>query len=415
MDKAGIRALFLEMFDKGVGAAKAKNRLPPFLPKDRPSGRTVIFALGKAAPDMARVTQAQIEADETLIIAPYGSFDSRHGWPPSTTIIEASHPVPDDNSMKAGAAALALAETLGPNDRMIALISGGGSSLMVAPALGLTLAEKRQLNAQLLASGAPISDMNIMRRALSRVKGGGLARAALPAEIMTFVISDVPGDDPGMVSSGPTIINDDTFPKDCAALANKWSITWPAHAISATHTDLDSSTPITEPAIVARSRNMLEAVADIASKAGYRPILLGDALEGDAVDLANAHAVLSKSYANERVALISGGETSVAISDKRGVGGRNSTYALALAKALNGAKDVAAFAADSDGIDGNSKAAGAMLFPDAIARIRLLGLEPAQILANHDSASVFAMIGDEIGGGATGTNVNDLRVILVGI
>lgn len=398
------------MFKSAVAAVRAEHYLPPHLPKDRPSGRTVMIALGKAAGDMAHVALRHIEIDQGLVIAPEGGVPAGTTFPDTIEVITAAHPVPDTESLRAGSAALTLANSLGAEDRLLMLVSGGGSSLMVAPVQPLTLDDKIALNQALLASGAPIHVLNRIRRQLSQLKGGGLAAAASPAEIVTLVLSDIPGDDLSLVASGPTI----PFGPDSEwrSLARNWGITLPdfktrRHAIE--------NKRVLPPILVASAKTALSAMAAEAQKAGFECLNLGYDLEGDAEGIAISHAKIAiEAYQKGRpIAILSGGEASVAIGRYAGKGGRNLTYALGLAKALNGNPDISAFAGDSDGIDGNSKYAGGMIFPDTLARCAGFGLDAADILKHRNAELAFAALNDGISSGPTCTNVNDLRCILV--
>lgn len=402
-----MRSLFLA----GVDAARAQHCLPAHLPTDRPAGKTVMIALGKAAGDMAQVALARIVVDRGLIVVPKGGLPPGFRPPPPVEVITASHPKPDPESERAGRAALSLAEALGPDDRLLVLLSGGGSSLMMAPRAPLTLADIIDINEALLRSGAPIGVINRIRQQLCDVKGGRLASAATPAEVVTLVLSDVPGDDLALVASGPTCVAPQS--DDWRALAERYGIAVPAFA--------SRSAPIIglhvrPPRMVASAGPAIAAMAVAAREMDFEPIILGDDLEGDAATLAQHHAAIAVEHvgAGRQVALISGGETSVVVSRTAGRGGRNQTYALALAIALRGHPDIHAFAGDSDGIDGNSALAGAMIFPDTLARCLGSKFDPAQCLHDCNSTSLFETIGDGLITGPTFTNVNDLRCILVG-
>jgi hydroxypyruvate reductase len=402
-----MQALFLA----GVDAARARHSLPAHLPQDRPAGQTAMIALGKAAGDMAQVALAQMRVDRGLVVVPAGGLPPGFRPPAHVEVITASHPEPSGDSERAGRAALALAGGLGPQDRLLVLLSGGGSSLMTAPRAPLTLADIIAINAALLRSGAPIGAINRIRRRLCEVKGGGLAAAAAPAEVVTLVLSDVPGDDLALVASGPTVITAESG--DWRALARHYGVEVPVLADRPAPEIGGGPHP---PRMVASAATALAAMAATARDMGFEPILLGDDLEGDATSLAQQHAALAVRHAAEgaRVALLSGGETSVVVGHTAGRGGRNQSYALVLALALRSHPDIHAFAGDSDGIDGNSSLAGAMIFPDTLARCRASGLDPQQSLAACNSAPLFEALGTGFATGPTFTNVNDLRGILVG-
>jgi glycerate 2-kinase len=402
-----MRSLFLA----GVNAARAQHYLPAHLPIDRPAGKTVMIALGKAAGDMAQIALARIAVDRGLVVVPKGGLPPDFRAPPQVEVITASHPRPDPESERAGRAALALAEALGPDDRLLVLLSGGGSSLMLAPRAPLTLGDIIDINEALLRSGAPISVINRIRQQLCDVKGGGLAAAAMPAEVVTLVLSDVPGDDLTLVASGPTCVAPEI--DDWRGLAERYNIAIPTLADRLAPTIGPQVHP---PRMVASAATALAAMAVAARDMGFEPIILGDDLEGDAAILAQHHAAIAVGHvvAGRSIALISGGETSVVVSKAAGRGGRNQTYALALAIALRAHPDIHAFAGDSDGIDGNSALAGAMIFPDTLARCGASDFDPEQCLSDCNSAPLFEAIDDGLATGPTFTNVNDLRCVLVG-
>lgn len=407
-----MRETLLAIFHAGIAAVQAEQCLPTHLPKDRPAGRTVLFALGKAAGYMAKSALDHVHVDSALIITRHGHMPP--GWTPPATaqVIEAGHPNPDAASLLAGEAAIDMAKALGQGDRLIALISGGGSALMAAPIDGISFAEKQKINRALLASGAPIADMNRVRAAMSQVKGGRLAELASGAEILTYVISDIPGDDPAFVASGPTIPLPDG--EDATELLSRYGIAVAPHvARLMAHKRVDLESP--QAIVVAKASQALAAMAEVAHAAGYQPVILGDDIEGDAEQVARQHARLALDYqtAGKRIALISGGETSVNLSTDPGTGGRNLTYALALAIELKGAAGICALAADSDGIDGTSHAAGAIILPSTLARAQAVGKCAETSLSAQNSFSFFDQLGLTILTDPTGTNVNDLRVLLI--
>jgi glycerate 2-kinase len=384
-ERGDIPALLLGLWQSGIEAVHPAHCLPPHLPRDRPAGRQVLFALGKAAATMAAVAVQEIEFDAGLIIAPHGSACPpappgvpEHAW----TRLTAGHPEPDEYSLAAGREALAFVEALSPEDRLVALISGGGSALMVAPRPGLSLADKIATTRRLLASGAPISAINRQRAAMSLVKAGGLARASGTRDIRTIVMSDVPGDDPALVASGPTI--------------------------------LSRSEP--RATVCADAAMMLSAIAVAAEAAGLEVCNLGGAIEGNAVAIAREHGrmALATRPGSKPLLIISGGELTVTVRWPMERGGRNLTYALALAEAIDGRSDIFALAADSDGIDGNSPAAGAIIDGDSAAALRSLKREPSAELERNRSFAALAAIGAVFTTGPTGVNVNDLRLIYVG-
>ena len=339
----------------------------------------------------------------------------------SIEVIEASHPVPDQAGANAAQRILAAVRGLGPDDLVLALISGGGSALMTAPRPGLTLDDKMQVNRLLLASGAPISVMNRVRRRLSSVKGGRLAVAAAPARMVTLAISDVPGDDPLAIASGPTVWD----PEAGADLSDVVALLGPDLPEAARRLLLQAPAPLPEfqadYRLIATPLMALEAAAAVARAEGVTPLILGDAIEGEASAAGQVMAGIARSAAlhglpvGAPAVLLSGGETTVTIgSAKPGKGGRNTEFLLALAVALDGQPGIHALSGDTDGIDGSEDAAGAIVTPDTLARTRAAGLDPRAMLAGHDSYSLFARIGDLVSTGPTLTNVNDFRAILVG-
>lgn len=404
------RETMRDLFLTGINAARAGDYLPPHLPTDCLTGMTAMIALGKAAGDMAQVALERISIDRSLVVVPKGGLPPDFSVPPQVEVITSSHPTPDTESERAGRVALALAEALGPDDRLLVLLSGGGSSLTMVPRAPLTLADVIDINEALLRGGAPISVINRIRQQLCEVKGGGLAAAAMPAEVVTLVLSDVPGDNLALVASGPTCAAPEI--DDWRSLAEQYSIAIPALADRIAPT---FGSQVHPPRMVASAATALAAIAAAARDIGFEPIILGDDLEGDATTLAQHHAAIAVGHVggSRRVALISGGETSVFVGRTAGRGGRNQTYALALAIALRANPDIHAFAADSDGIDGNSTLAGAMIFPDTLARCRASDFDPEKCLSHCNSAPLFEAIGDGLVTGPTFTNVNDLRCILV--
>lgn len=408
--------LLVEVFRAGIAAVEADRCLPQHLQLEPIAGRTALIAVGKAAGEMARVAVAHLAIDAGVVVIPPGHMPATWRPPENFDVIVGGHPTPNAQSVRAGEAALALAASLLAGDRLIALISGGGSALMAAPVDGVTLADKQALTRLLLASGAAIAEFNAVRASLSRVKGGRLAVAAGMAKVLTYVISDVPGDDPTRVASGPTLRSDVIINPFTVLDRYKIAAT-PAvrNALYIGQPPLQPQTASSTCAIVcARAADALAAIASELARQGYRPILLGDALEGDAELLARQHAQLARYHAarNDRVALISGGETTVRVTNAHGRGGRNTAYALALAVALDSAPDVFALAADSDGIDGNSPAAGAIVRPETLTAIGGVGAAQ-RYLDDNNTHAAFAKVGALLFTGPTRTNVNDIRIILI--
>ncbi len=414
------RALLGRLFQAAVAAADPAVCLPAHLPA-RPKGRTVVLGAGKAAASMARaVEQNWPEPMEGLVVTRYG-----HGLPTRhIEVIQAAHPVPDAAGEAAAARILAMAEGLAADDLLLVLISGGGSSLLSLPSPGLSLAHKQAVNQALLHSGAPIDQMNVVRKHLSAIKGGWLAAAAAPAQVVSLLISDVPGDDPAIIASGPTVADPSTFAQARDILAH-YDITPPA-AVAAHLAAAEIETPKPGDPRLARCRTTLiatparsiEAAAALAVASGYTVELLGDDLEGEARELGAQHGQLALSRqamgldAGGGTALLSGGETTVTVRGM-GRGGRNVEYLAGLALALGGAPGINAFAGDTDGIDGTEDNAGAFIAPDTLARAAAAGLDPGTLLANNDAYGLFSALDDLLICGPTLTNVNDFRAILI--
>jgi hydroxypyruvate reductase len=415
------RQILRALFDTAVAAALPARIVPPHLPAP-PNGRTIVLGAGKASAAMAQSVEDHWPADAPLsglVVTRYG-----HGVPcRRIEIVEAAHPVPDAAGADAARRILALAKTAGPDDLVLALISGGGSSLLALPAPGLTLADKQTVNRALLASGATIREMNTVRKHLSAIKGGQLAAAAFPARIVTLLISDVPGDDPGIIASGPTVADASTF-AEARAILERYRIDVPeavrAHLLRVGHETPKPGDPrlASATAIMAASpMESLKAAAAHAATLGLEPVILGDAIEGEARDVgramaATALAARTGGSARLPAVLLSGGETTVTVKAK-GRGGRNTEFLAGLALGLAGAPDIFALAADTDGIDGSEDNAGAFVAPDTLARARGHGLDLATLLASNDAYSFFAGLDDLVVTGPTLTNVNDFRAILV--
>ena len=414
-------ALFLRaLFDRAVEVADPMRSLALHLPP-KPAGRVIVIGAGKASARMAEAVEAAWGRCEGLVITRYGYARPCQG----IEIVQAAHPVPDVAGQAATARMLEMLHGLGPDDFVLALISGGASALLVAPVDGVTLAEKQALNAALLASGAPIAAMNTLRKHLSQVKGGQLAAAAYPAQMLCLMISDVPGDDPAFIGSGPTVADTST-PSDAVAVLNRWQIAVP-HSV---HMALTHPSRVIAPDdarlsrvtnhIYAAPSQSLAAAAAMAISAGCEVRNLGDALEGEARDVAALHAALAVDVARSLtpgdvpVLLLSGGELTVTRRGN-GIGGPNAEYCLALALALNGAAGIHAIACDTDGVDGAAEVAGAVICPNTLAKSQSLGISASSALANNDAHQFFAGIGDQVVTGPTLTNVNDFRAILIGV
>ncbi len=409
------RPVLTAMFKAAVRAAAADAALPPHLPPP-PKGRTVVIGAGKAAAAMAASVEAHWDGPLSgVVVAPYG-----HGAPTSRiAVMEAAHPVPDAAGLQAAQRLFDAVHGLTTDDLALCLMSGGASALLAMPAPGLTLDDKRQVTRALLRSGAAISEMNCVRKHLSAIKGGRLATAAAPAPVVTLVISDVPGDDPATVGSGPTVADPTTF-ADAARILAKYRIDPPAAvarhlAAGADETPKpgDARLAAGRAVIVADAKRALAAAATVARDHGITPVMLGDDIEGEARDVAAAQAAQALIARRARpFVLISGGETTVTVRGS-GRGGRNAEYLLALAIALNGAAGIHAVAADTDGIDGVETNAGAVIAPDTLTRAKAIGLDAAAMLANNDAFGFFSALDDLVVTGPTRTNVNDFRAILV--
>jgi len=401
------------MFSAATASANPALALANHLP-DLPKGRVVVVGAGKAAGSMAlAVETAWPDVPLTgVVVAPYG-----YGVPTrKIKVREAAHPVPDENSVIAAREMLKAVGHLTADDLVLALISGGGSSVLALPADGLTLQDKQATNRALLASGLDIRTMNVIRRRLSAIKGGKLAFAAAPARVVTLAISDIPGDDPGAIASGPTV-PDGSIATDIRWTLDRLEGSVPRAVLEHLRRPVRvvPNWPESEFRMVATPAAALDAAASLARMAGLDVENLGDDLEGEAREVGAGMAIQALKPAPRPRVILSGGETTVTIGDRRaGRGGRNSEFLLALAQALNGAPGVWALAGDTDGEDGASGgAAGAIVAPDTIQRGLAAGLDTAPALEAHDSGSYFERLGDAIVTGPTRTNVNDFRAILV--
>ena len=414
------RDLLRSLFQAAVDAADPAQLVPRHLPP-RPRGRTIVVGAGKASAAMARAFERSWDGPlEGLVVTRYG-----HSVPcERIEIVEAAHPVPDAKGAGAAARMLDLVKGLTPDDLVVALISGGASALLVAPAAGMTLADKQAVTKQLLASGADIAEMNCVRKHLSAIKGGRLAAAASPARVVTLLISDVPGDDPGVIGSGPSVA-DPTSVADARAILARYAIQLPPAVRAHLEGGADESPKPGDPRLahneaimIATPQRSLEAAAAVAKSAGITPIILGDSIEGESKDVARVMAGMVrqvKRYGQPAAvpcALISGGETTVTVRGK-GRGGRNVEFLLALAVALRGLEGVHAVAGDTDGVDGQEEIAGAFIDPTTWQRARDNGMDPLARLADNDGHSFFEALGDQLITGPTLTNVNDFRAILV--
>lgn len=408
------------MFDAALAAADPAKAVPAHLPKP-PKGRTIVVGAGKAAASMAKAVEDNWPGPLSgLVVTRYG-----HGVPcKRIEVVEAAHPVPDAKGREAAQRILDSVKGLTSDDLVLALISGGGSALLVLPADGVSLEDKRAVTSALLKSGAAIDEMNTVRKHLSGIKGGRLASMAFPADVVTLAISDVPGDSASVIASGPTVPDPSTY-ADARAVLEKYAII-PPDSIASRFEAATDETPKpgdkrlerTRYTMIARPLASLEAAAEVARAAGITPVILGDALEGESREVAKVMAGIARSVAlhgtpgKPPVVLLSGGETTVTVRGK-GRGGRNAEFLLALAVALGGDPRISAIACDTDGIDGSEDNAGALLLPDTLARAEKLGLDAKARLADNDGYGFFSGLGDLVVSGPTLTNVNDFRAVLI--
>jgi len=414
------RDLLRRMFDAAIDAAQPSRCVPAHLPP-RPRGRLVVIGAGKASAAMARAVEDHWEgALSGLVVTRYG-----HGVPcDRIEIVEAAHPVPDAAGLRTAGRMLERVAGLGPDDLVLCLISGGGSALLTQPIEGLTLEDKQAVNHGLLRSGAGIREMNCVRRHLSAIKGGRLAAACHPARVVTLLISDVPGDDPIDVASGPTVA-DPTRCSDALDVIRRYGIELPPAALEAltsgrgeTVKPGDARLRKAETRVIATPQMALEAAAAVAGNAGIPAHILGDSIEGEAKDVGKVMAGIALQIARHRqpfeppCVLLSGGETTVTVRGP-GRGGRNVEFLLSFAITVEGHPGIYALAGDTDGVDGLDEAAGAYAAPDSLARAWRLGIKPGASLANNDAHGFFEALGDAVVTGPTLTNVNDFRAILI--
>ena len=411
--------LLKAMFKAGVDAALPSLCVPPHLPP-RPKGRTVIIGAGKASGAMAKALEDAWDGPLDGIVV------TRYGYRLPTErleVVEAAHPVPDAAGREAAQRIFKAVQGLTEDDLVLALISGGGSALLAAPAEGISLEDKQVVNKALLASGATISEMNTVRKHLSAIKGGRLARAAYPAKVVALMISDVPGDDASIIASGPTVPDPSTN-ADAIAIVEKYGIDLPLsvrqvlETIEETPKAGDKCFDKVENVMIATPQASLEAAADVARAAGVTPVILGDSIEGESRDVGLVHVGIARQCAmrgqpmEPPCVLISGGETTITLKGK-GKGGPNTEFLLAMAIALDGMENIYALAGDTDGVDGSEDNAGALIYPDTLKRAEAAGISAKAMLANNDPYTFFKGIGDLLETGPTMTNVNDLRLVYI--
>jgi len=423
MTTTSPREFLIELFQAAVTAADPALCMVGRLP-DPPRGRTIVLGAGKAAAAMAAALDTQWSSPlEGLVITPYG-----HGCATERIeVVEAAHPVPDRAGQDAARRILEMAQGAGENDLVLVLISGGGSALMALPAPGLALDDKRAVNSALLACGASIHEINCVRKHLSAIKGGRLAAAAHPAHVVTLAISDVPGDDPSVIASGPTVADPTRF-SDALGVLAKYGIATPDAVMRRLEEATDETPKPGDPrlaasiyTIIATPQDALQAAARRAREAGYAALVLGDTVEGEARDVGLVHAAIVRQIARHRepavppCVILSGGETTVTLRGSGGRGGRNREFLLSLLVALGPVEGVYGLACDTDGIDGSPDAAGAVFSPDSLVRAAELNLDPRAALERSDSGGFFAALDDAVVTGPTRTNVNDFRAIVVAI
>jgi len=421
MNTQTSKQFLLSLFERAIQSVSAKKCLPAFLPAPPEHGRTLIIGAGKGAAEMAKTIEDHWPAPLSgLVITRYAhGVECRH-----IEVVEAAHPVPDEAGRDAAARMLNMVQDLTENDLVICLISGGGSALLALPADGISLEQKQSINKTLLRSGASISEINCVRKHLSAIKGGRLGLACAPARLVTLLISDVPGDDPCVIASGPTL-PDPTTCEQALAILNKYEIGLPANIVhflkSGTHETPKATDPRfekNEHYIIATPQDALEAAAAAARAVGVTPYILSDCIEGEARDIGLMHAAIALQVAKRNqpfikpCVLLSGGETTVTVKG-HGRGGRNAEFLLSLAIALGGHPDIHAIACDTDGIDGSEDNAGALYSPDSMARAEALQLRAGAMLDNNDAYSFFLALDNLVVTGPTRTNVNDFRAILI--
>lgn len=409
------------LFEVAVAKAHPQECLPSFLPKKKIEGRIVVFGAGKASAVMAKVLEDHLPYNiEGLVITRYD-----YQVPcKKIEIVQAGHPIPDKNGMRAASRMLRLASDLNETDTVIFLLSGGGSSLLSLPASGISFEDKQTITNELLKSGATIHEINTVRKHLSAIKGGRLAVACAPAKLVTLAISDVAGDDLEIIASGPTVADSSTF-RDAEKVLEKYKINSPMAVIEflkkgndETPKPGDSRLKNLEYHLIATPKQSLEAAAKATQKAGMNPIILSDRIEGESREVAKEHAILAKEIqknaqpVSKPVVLLSGGETCVSVQGS-GKGGPNSEYMLSLLLELKGQSGIWAISCDTDGIDGTEENAGAFISPESFFKSKTLGLDPSFFLSRNDSFNFFSELGNLVFTGPTFTNVNDFRAILV--
>jgi hydroxypyruvate reductase len=409
----------VQLFEAAVAAADPAQAIAPFMPA-KPKGKTVVIGAGKGAAQLAQAFERHWHGPLS------GTVVTRYGFAVPCTriqVLEAAHPVPDEAGLAASQVLFDAVQGLGADDLVVALISGGGSALLAAPAPGLSLRDEVTVNKILLASGAPISVMNMIRKHISAIKGGRLAAAAHPAKVVSLVVSDVPGDDPAQVASGPTV-PDRTSATDALAAADRYDLKLPDHirqVIAQSKAPLpdDRAFARDQVHVVASAAQSLASAAQAAERAGIPAVILSDSIEGEARDIGLMHAAIAREVAQKNrpfqkpVLILSGGETTVTIRNPKGRGGRNSEFLLSVALGIAGVSGITALAADTDGIDGSETNAGAFADGGTAQRISDCGVDPGDLLRRNEAWKAFDLVNGLFCPGPTGTNVNDFRAILI--
>lgn len=414
------RSFLTSIFETAVAAADPERTIARHLPP-RPKGRAVVVGAGKGSAQMAAAFEKAWDGPlQGVVVTRYGYAAECE----RLTVLEAAHPVPDEAGLNASKALLEAVSGLTQDDLVVALVSGGGSALLPSPPAGLTLADEIAVNEALLASGAPISAMNAVRKHVSAIKGGRLAAAAWPARVVSLIVSDIPGDNPALVASGPTV-PDESSREDALRIVSTYGINLPERVMAHLNSPLaaaprpdDARFAGNEVRIIASAAVSLEAAAAEARRQGIEAVILSDAIEGEARDVGAVHAAIAREVATRNrpfakpVLILSGGETTVTLRAK-GKGGRNSEFLLAFALGIDGVPGIHALAADTDGIDGSEDNAGAFADGETIARMRQAGIDARAMLAGNNAWTAFNAVGGLFMPGPTGTNVNDLRAILI--
>ncbi len=413
-----IDALLFAMFKTAISAVSAENTLRQRLPES-PRGRTVLLAVGKAASSMAKVALQNWNTPISgLVVTRYGHVDPDFVSHPDIDVLEAAHPVPDQNSVAGALRALELVSNLSSDDLVLVLVSGGGSSLWCAPIDGISLDQKRQVTNELLMSGASIQELNTVRKWLSRIKGGRLAAAAYPARVETLIISDVVSDDPSMIASGPSIIQPTSY-AEFERIVRRYNIQIPDAVLEAASRCPPPAMPDEavnhRHQLIAVPKDALNAADNYARALGYEIVMLGDGIEGDARQAAKQHAEIALKIreAGKPTVILSGGEVTVDVRNRQGTGGPNTEFLLSLALHLEESQQIFALACDTDGFDGVADCAGAIVRPDTLLRARQLNLDPEVELNNNNSSYFFGKLDDLVRTGPTQTNVSDFRAIVV--